>query len=79
MIRHARLPHGGTSGSSLLRVIPRLPHKLRVARTIPTILINRTRRDMLRVATDPTIDPDMALIIAIIELMVQDTGVGLEA
>ena len=59
-----------------LRVVLRLPHNSRVARTIPTIV---TRRDMLRVAMDPTMDPDMALIIAITELMCQDIGVGLEA
>ena len=34
---------------------------------------------MLRVAVDPLMDLDMALITAIIELMVRDTGVGLEA
>ena len=34
---------------------------------------------MLRVPMDPIMDPDMALIIAITELMVRDTGVGLEA
>ena len=62
-----------------LRVVLRLPHTLRDARTIPTILITRTRRDMLRVAMDPITDLDMALIRAIIELMVRDTGVGLEA
>ena len=59
-----------------LRVVLRLPHNIRVARTIPII---RTRRDMLRVAEDPIIVLDMALITAIIELTVRDTGVGLEA
>ena len=59
-----------------LRVVLRLPHNLRVARTILTIL---TRRDMLRVAMDPSMDLNMALITAITVLMVQDIGVGLEA
>ena len=59
-----------------LRVVLRLPHNFRVARTIPTIL---TRRDMLRVAMEPITDLDMALITAIIELMVRDNGVGREA
>ena len=59
-----------------LRVTVRLVHNLRVARTILTIL---TRRDMLRVTTDPIMDPDMALIhTSITELMVRDIGVGLE-
>ena len=80
MIRHARLTHGGSSGSSPLRVVLRLPNNLRVARTIPTIL---TRRDMLRVAMDPSMNPsmdlDMARITAITVLMVRGIGVGLEA
>ena len=33
---------------------------------------------MLRVAVDPLMDLDMALITAITELMGRDTGVGLE-
>ena len=67
MDRPARAPLG---------VVLRLPHNLRVGRTIPTI---PTRRDMLLVAMDPIMDLDIFLITAIIELMVPDTGVGLEA
>ena len=63
MDRPARVP---------LRVVLRLPHNLRVARIIPTVLITRTRRDMLRVAMDPIMDPDMALISAITVLVVRD-------
>ena len=59
-----------------LRVVLRLPHTLRVVRTILTI---HTRRDMLRVAMDHIMDLDMVLIIAIIEFMVRDIGLGLEA
>ena len=58
-----------------LRVVLRLPHSIRVARTIPTI---PTRRDMLRVAVDPLTDLDMARITAIIELTGRDIGVGPE-
>ena len=59
-----------------LRVVLRLPHSIRVARTSLIIL---TRRDMLRVAVDPLMDLDMVPITAIIELMVCDIGVGLVA
>ena len=59
-----------------LRVVLRLPHNIRVARTIPTIL---TRREMLRVAMDLSMDLNMALITDITVLMVQDIGVGPEA
>ena len=59
-------------------MVLRLPHTLRESRTIPTIRITRTRRNMLRVAVDPPMDLDMALITAIIVLMVRDIGVGLE-
>ena len=45
-----------------LRVVLRLPHNLRVARTITTVLITRTHRDMLPVGMDLIMDPDMALI-----------------
>ena len=58
-----------------LRVVLRLPHNLRVACTILTIL---TRRDMLRVAMEPITDLDMARITAIIVLMAPDIGVGPE-
>ena len=69
MDRPARFP---------LRVVLRLPHNLRVARTSPTILITRTRRDMLRVAMHPITDLNMALITATIECKSRDNGVGLE-
>ena len=58
-----------------LRVVLRLPHNIRVARTSPTTL---TRRDMFRVPVDPLMDLDMALITAITVLTVLDIGVGLE-
>ena len=58
-------------------MVPRLPHSLRVERTILTILIIRTLRDMLRVAMDPIMDAGIALIIAIAVFMVRDTGVCL--
>ena len=60
-------------------MVPSLSHNLRVARTTPTIRITRTRRDMLLFEMDPVMDPDMALHIAIIVLMVEYTGVGLDA
>ena len=56
-------------------MVVRLPQNLRVPRTIPTIL---TCRDMLRVALDPIMDPDMAIITAITVVMALDIGVGLE-
>ena len=68
MDRPARVP---------LRVVPRLPHNLRVAHTTGTTRIIRTRCDMLRVAMDPIMDLEMALDMAIIMLMVRNTGVGL--
>ena len=76
MIRHARLSDGGSSGSSPSSSGTSTTTHFRVARTIPTIL---TRRDMLRVAMDPIMDLDIVLITAIIELMGQCIGVGLEA
>ena len=64
---------------SLLRVVPRTVSSLRITSTIRTLPITRTLRDRLLVAMDSTMEPDMALNIAITVGKVRDTGVALEA
>ena len=62
-----------------LRVVPLAPRSLRITRSPRTIRITRLLRDMLLIAMDHIMGPDVALNIAITGHLVRETGVGLEA